>query len=166
MAIFHPFFHERAKMQKVRSRAGKMSHSFNGAASGELCIVSGISIKKIGDSSGSRAGKKFEKNRGVMKKGLSKKQRETTVYFTEADSVIEVQTHNTSLKKRLATYAALYPQCCRQTDEDGQGGLTFEIEKGRLSFRLTAPYSEERKEAASVYARRNSLGNLPNVSDV
>ena len=115
---------------------------------------------------GSRAGKKFEKNRGFMKKGLSKKQRETTVYFTEADSVIEVQTHNTSLKKRLAAYAALYPQCCRQTDEDGQGGLTFEIEKGRLSFRLTAPYSEERKEAASVYARRNSLGNLPNVSDV
>lgn len=122
--------------------------------------------KKKGDSSGSRAGKKFEKNRGFMKKGLSKKQRETTVYFTEADSVIEVQTHNTSLKKRLAAYAALYPQCCRQTDEDGQGGLTFEIEKGRLSFRLTAPYSEERKEAASVYARRNSLGNLPNVSDV
>ena len=49
-----------------------MSHSFNGAASGELCIVSGISIKKTGDSSGSRAGKKFEKNRGFMKKGLSR----------------------------------------------------------------------------------------------
>ena len=43
-------------------------------------------------------------------------------------------------------FAKEYPQCCRQIDDDEQGGLTFEIEKGRLSFRLTAPYSEERKK--------------------
>ena len=50
--------------------------------------------------------------------------------------------------------AAKYPQCCRQTDDDEQGGLTFEIEKGRLSFRLTAPYSEERRRAASEAAKK------------
>ena len=69
----------------------------------------------------------------------------------------QVQTHNTDLKKRLTAFAAKYPQCCRQTDDDEQGGLTFEIEKGRLSFRLTAPYSEERRRAASEQAKQNGI---------
>ena len=73
------------------------------------------------------------------------------------DRIIEVQTHNTDLKKRLTAFAAKYPQCCRQTDDDEQGGLTFEIEKGRLSFRLTAPYSEERRKAASKQAKQNGV---------
>ena len=54
--------------------------------------------------------------------------------------MIEVQTHNTDLKRRLTAFAVKYPECCRQIDDDEQCGLTFEIEKGRLSFRLTAPY--------------------------
>ena len=68
--------------------------------------------------------------------------------FDEHSRIIEVQIHNTDLKKRLTAFAAKHPQCCRQTDDDEQGGLTFEIEKGRLSFRLTAPYSEERRQFA------------------
>ena len=75
--------------------------------------------------------------------------------------MIEVQTHNTDLKKRLTVFAAKYPQCCRQTDDDEQGGLTFEIEKGRLSFRLTAPYSEERRRAASEQAKQNGIHKKP-----
>lgn len=90
-----------------------------------------------------------------MRTGLTKKQKTTVIYFDEYGGMIEVQTHNTDLKKRLAAFAAKYPQCCRQTDDDEQGGLTFEIEKGRLSFRLTAPYSEERRRAASEWANRN-----------
>ena len=34
--------------------------------------------------------------------------------------------------------------------------MEFDIEKGRFSFRLTAPYSEERREAARRYARENN----------
>ena len=71
--------------------------------------------------------------------------------------MIEVQTHNTDLKKRLTAFAAKYPECCRQADDDEQGGLTLEIEKGRLSFRLTAPYSEERRSQASEQARRTGV---------
>ncbi len=88
-----------------------------------------------------------------MRTGLTKKQKTTVIYFDEQSRIIEVQTHNTDLKKRLTAFAAKYPQCCRQTDDDEQGELTFEIEKGRLSFRLTAPYSKERKQAASDYAK-------------
>ena len=92
-----------------------------------------------------------------MRTGLTKKQKTTVIYFDEYGGMIEVQTHNTDLKKRLTAFAAKYPQCCRQTDDDEQGGLTFEIEKGRLSFRLTAPYSEERRRAASERAQTNGI---------
>ena len=89
-----------------------------------------------------------------MRTGLTKREKTTAIYFDEHGGMIEVQTHNTDLKKRLIEFAAKYPQCCRQIDDDKQGGLTFEIEKGRLSFRLTAPYSEERKRAASEFAKK------------
>ena len=92
-----------------------------------------------------------------MRTGLTKKQKTTVIYFDEHSRMIEVQTHNTDLKKRLTAFAAKYPQCCRQTDDDEQAGLTFEIEKGRLSFRLTAPYSEERRKAASEQAKQNGI---------
>ena len=92
-----------------------------------------------------------------MRTGLTKREKTTAIYFDEYGSIIEVQTHNTDLKKRLTAFAAKYPQCCRQTDDDEQGGLTFEIEKGRLSFRLTAPYSEERRKAASEAAKQNGV---------
>ena len=95
-----------------------------------------------------------------MRTGLTKKQKTTVIYFDEHSRIIEVQTHNTDLKKRLTAFAAKYPQCCRQTDDDEQGGLTFEIEKGRLSFRLSAPYSEERRRAASEAAKKNSVNGM------
>lgn len=95
-----------------------------------------------------------------MRTGLTKKQKTTVIYFDENSRMIEVQTHNTDLKKRLMTFAAKYPQCCRQTDDDEQGGLTFDIEKGRLSFRLTAPYSEERRRVASEAAKKNSVNGM------
>ena len=95
-----------------------------------------------------------------MRTGLTKKQKTTVIYFDEYGGMIEVQTHNTDLKKRLAAFAAKYPQCCRQTDDDEQGGLTFDIEKGRLSFRLTAPYSEERRRVASEAAKKNSVNGM------
>ena len=95
-----------------------------------------------------------------MRTGLTKKQKKTMIYFDEQSRIIEVQTHNTDLKKRLTAFAAKYPQCCRQTDDDEQGGLTFEIEKGRFSFRLTAPYSEERRRASSEAAKKNGVRKL------
>ena len=95
-----------------------------------------------------------------MKTGLTKRQKTTCIYFDEASKTVEIQTHNTALKKRLAQYTAEHPDLCRQTDDDEQGGLTFEIEKGRLSFRLTAPYSEERRRVASEAAKKNSVNGM------
>ena len=41
-----------------------------------------------------------------MRTGLTKKQKITVIYFDEYSRIIEVQTHNTDLKKRLAAFAA------------------------------------------------------------
>ena len=85
-----------------------------------------------------------------MKTGLTKRQKTTCIYFDEASKTVEIQTHNTALKKRLTQYAAEYPNLCRQTDDDEQGGLTFEIDRRRFAVRLTAPYSEEWVERTSI----------------
>ena len=61
-----------------------------------------------------------------MRTGLTMKEKSTAICFNEYGSMIEVQTHNTDLKKRLTAFAKEHPQCCRQIDDDEQGGLTFE----------------------------------------
>ena len=71
-------------------------------------------------------------------------------------AITEVYTHNTELKKRLLDYAARFPYLCQQTDDNGQGGLRFEIAKERISIRLTAPYSKERRDAASKLAKKTN----------
>jgi len=88
-----------------------------------------------------------------MRTGLTKKQKVTEVYYNAKDPTAEVYTHDTKLKKRLLEYAAKFPDLCQQTDDDEQGGLRFEIEKSRISIRLTAPYSEKRRKAVSEVAK-------------
>ena len=98
-----------------------------------------------------------------MRTGLTKKQKTTVIYFDEHSRIIEVQTHNTDLKKRLTAFAAKHPQCCRQTDDDEQGRLTFEIEKGRLSFRLTAPYIRPAQEKAAEQQLEDTMHEKPSL---
>ena len=92
-----------------------------------------------------------------MKTGLTKKQKVTEFYFNEHDGLAEIYTHNTVLKKRLLAYAKEYPELCQLTEDDEQGGLRFEITKERISIRLTAPYSEERRSNARKWAKENGL---------
>ena len=78
-----------------------------------------------------------------MKTGLTKKQKIIEYYFNEADPIAEVCTHNTALKRRLLAYAEKHPDLCKLTDDDGQGGL-----------RITEPYTDERRAAASEPAKK------------
>ena len=89
-----------------------------------------------------------------MRTGPTKQEKTTEIYFDEKDPTIFIRTHNTDLKNRLTAYAAAHPGECRQTDADPDTGcMEFVIRKGRFSFRLTAPYSEERRKAASEVAK-------------
>ena len=92
-----------------------------------------------------------------MKTGLTKKQKTTELYFNAKDPMAEIYTHDTKRKRRLTEYAEKYPQLCQLTEDDEQGGLRFEIAKERISIRLTAPYSEERKSNTRKWAKENGL---------
>ena len=95
-----------------------------------------------------------------MRTGLTKQEKTTDIWFDEKDPLIHIRTHNTDLKKRRVAYAGQHPDQCRQTDADLETGcMEFVIRKGRFSFRLTAPYSEERREAARRYARDNNAAD-------
>ena len=95
-----------------------------------------------------------------MRTGLTKQEKTTDIWFDEKDPLIHIRTHNTDLKNRLTAYAVAHPDQCRQIDADPDTGcMEFEIRKGRFSFRLTDPYNEERRRAASEAAKKHS-GNL------
>ena len=98
-----------------------------------------------------------------MKTGLTRSQKTTEIFFDEKNPLIHIRTHNTDLKNRLTEYTAQYPDECQQiyTDQD-TGCMEFEIRKGRFSFRLTAPYSEERRRAASEAAKKNNVNRMHN----
>ena len=95
-----------------------------------------------------------------MKTGLTKKQKVTEVFYNAKDPTAEIHTHDTKLKKRLLAYAAKFPELCQQTDDDEQGGLRFEIDKSRISIRLTSPYSEDRRKAASEAAKTSGIQSI------
>ena len=92
-----------------------------------------------------------------MRTGLTKKQKVTEVFYNAKDPTAEVYTHDTKLKKRLLEYAAKFPELCQQTDDDEQGGLRFEIDKSRISIRLTTPYSNNRKAKLAASAKVENL---------
>ena len=80
----------------------------------------------------------------------NKKKNEKTseIYFDETPAPVVIRTHNTALKKRLLSYSEKFPDLCKLTDDDELGYLSFEINKDRFSIRLTAPYTEERRQLA------------------
>ena len=92
-----------------------------------------------------------------MKTGLHKRDKTTEINFDEQSPVTQIRTHNTDLKNRLTAYAEQHPDLCKLTDQDEETGYkSFEIDKRRFSFRLTAPYSEERRRSASEAAKSKS----------
>ena len=94
-----------------------------------------------------------------MRTGLTKQEKTTEIYFDEKGPTTFIRTHNTDLKNRLTAYAAAHPGECRQTDADADTGcMEFVIRKGRFSFRLTAPYREERRWAASEATKKRIKG--------
>lgn len=94
----------------------------------------------------------------MKKRNVPKEERETIVLFNEADDTAIIYTFNIGLKKRLAAFAEKYPDLCKLTVDDADyGSVTYEIQKTRLSIRLIAPYSDDRRRAASEYAKEHGI---------
>lgn len=87
--------------------------------------------------------------------GIKKSHKTTEIFFDEGSDILVINTYNTSLKNRLLAFSTEHPELCEQTDDDGFGGLSFRIQKRCFTYRLVAPYSEERK--ATARAKMNEL---------
>ena len=88
---------------------------------------------------------------------LSKYEKETIINWNEAEDLASVYTFNASLKRRLAEFSRKYPLLCRLESSTPEGSVTYVMDKSRLSIRLVPPYSEERRQKASQYARQNGF---------
>ena len=65
-----------------------------------------------------------------MKTGLTKKQKNTELYFNAKDPMAEIYTHDTKLKRRLLEYAEKYPQLCQLTEERKSNARKWAKENG------------------------------------
>lgn len=90
---------------------------------------------------------------------LTKVEKETIILFNEGESVASIYTYNASLKKRLAAFSRKYPELCRLEKPEHLGGVSYLIDKSRLSIRLQPPYSEERRQKARQCARQNGFND-------
>lgn len=97
-----------------------------------------------------------------MVTGMKKKNKITEIFFDEDNPIINIRTYNTDLKNRLIRFSNEYPDECKLVDDSGNGMLEFEINKGRFCFRLTAPYSEKRRQMLSRNAAQDN--HLPKIS--
>ena len=89
---------------------------------------------------------------------LTKYEKETIILTSEGDDTYSVYTFNPALKRRLAAFSKKHPKHCRLESEDKTlGSATYVIDKGRLSIRLTAPYSDARRKAASENAKNHGI---------
>ena len=89
---------------------------------------------------------------------LTKYEKETIILTSEGDGAYNVYTFNAGLKRRLANFAKKYPAVCRLESEDKNIGCqSYMVDKARLSIRLTAPYSEERRMAAKEHAAEHGF---------
>ena len=83
-------------------------------------------------------------------------------YFVDKIAALFRQAPGTEMIDKLTggfasfgtAYAKQYPDQCRLITSTKEGSETYEISKARVSIRLTAPYSEERRKAAGERAKQ------------
>ncbi len=91
---------------------------------------------------------------------LTKYEQETIVNWNRGETMASVYTFEKDLLRRLKDFAKRFPEECRLKTSTKEGSMTFEISKSRLSLRLTAPYSEDRRKASSERAKLQGLHDL------
>ena len=90
----------------------------------------------------------------------SKYEKETIILFNEGEDDANIYTFNAALIKRLSTFAQKYPDLCKLERTYDQGGVSYVLEKSRVSVRLIAPYSEERRLQASQHGKAHGFGTI------
>ncbi len=91
----------------------------------------------------------------MRKDHLTKYEQETILNYNRGERDAYVFTYDPGLKRRLADYAAAHPEVARLEYKNDLGGVSYNIDKRRISIRLTAPSSEERLQKIRNYGNTN-----------
>ena len=86
---------------------------------------------------------------------LTKYEKETIILTSEGDHTYEIYTFNKVLQRKLIQFARKYPDQCYLKEERPEGSKTFVVEKKRVSIRLMAPLSEDKKREAKKRLMEN-----------
>lgn len=84
---------------------------------------------------------------------ISNLERETIILFNEAEPTATVYTYNGALKRKISGLCDTRPEEARQTKDDGQGGLTFEVPKRWIKVNAGPMYTEEQKKERAERAK-------------
>ena len=90
---------------------------------------------------------------------LTKYEKESIINWNQEEETASIYTFDSDLKHRLADFSVHFPELCKLVRTTDNGSATYEIAKSRLSIRLVPPYSEERRKAASEYAKKHGLNS-------
>lgn len=91
---------------------------------------------------------------------LTKYEKKTIILTNEGENMASIYTYNSNLKRRLKKFSKNYPTLCKMESSNEEGGVTYVMDKRRLSVRLVAPYSEERRRIASENGKQNGFKSL------
>lgn len=84
-------------------------------------------------------------------------EQETIIRFDEETDErglkAEIYTYNSRLKRRLSKLCEERPDECKQTEDDGYGGLTFECPKVWIKINPSLILTEEQKQQRAAIAK-------------
>ncbi|MCI8499189.1 MAG: molecular chaperone [Clostridia bacterium] len=94
---------------------------------------------------------------------MTSQEKETTINFNEGDEIATVYTYNSAMKRKLAAFAAAYPDLCRVREVCPTGAITYEIAKDRISVNFKKPLTEKERKILSERALKNNSANYMNL---
>jgi len=89
---------------------------------------------------------------------LTKKDKYTEIYYDQSDAPMLIRTHDLNLIRKLTALSSDYPEICRLVEGDQISGAYFEVvEKSRVSIHVTKPYTAERRQKQSKWAKEHGM---------
>ncbi len=88
---------------------------------------------------------------------LTKRDRDTEIYYNQSSDPMQIRTNDPKLIRKLSALANDFPELCKLTEVDEYSGSYFEVDKRRIGIHVTRPYSEERRQRQSQWAKENGI---------
>ena len=85
---------------------------------------------------------------------MSKYEKETIFFYTEAEPKAGVFTYNVALKRQLAVLCESHPDQVRLTLDNGNGGLNYELPKKWIRISPPRVLSQAQKEVLERMNRK------------